>query len=81
MARRECSAQWAVARQWAAVQAVVLRSAAVQAVEQAVEQQQVEVLVLPLVVEWMAPVQVLVEDLAQVLPLAVVVHSSRATGS
>ena len=35
----------------------------------------------PLEKEWMAPAQVLVEDWAQVLPLAVVAHSNRATGS
>ena len=35
----------------------------------------------PRVVEWRAPAQVLVEDWAQVLPLAVVAHSNRATGS
>ena len=35
----------------------------------------------PRAVEWRAPAQVLVEDWAQVLPLAVVAHSNRATGS
>ena len=35
----------------------------------------------PLEKEWRAPAQVLVEDGAQVLPLAVVAHSNRATDS